>query len=90
MIELDTGDKTLLHRGIEKLNAANEIMRFLSDYFRDKYGLTPEHQITPDGQIITSVGVSGLPQQIGNGNASVDMSVLQDQVAVRDETSGDS
>lgn len=42
----------MLHRALEQLNAANAIMRFCSDYFRDKYGLTPDNQITPHGEII--------------------------------------
>lgn len=52
MNELDSNDKFLLKRANDKLNAANEIIRFLADYFRDKYNLTPASQITPDGQII--------------------------------------
>jgi hypothetical protein len=51
--ELEHGDKLLLRRAYEKVASANEIMRFLADHFRDKYGLTPENQITPDGRIIT-------------------------------------
>lgn len=55
MNELDQTDKDLLHRAHEEFNKANAILRFLSDYFRDKYQLTPTNQITPDGKI---VGVS--------------------------------
>lgn len=51
---LDEGDAVLLRRGMEQLTTANAIMRFLSDYFRDKYRLTPQHQITPNGEIVTS------------------------------------
>ena len=54
--ELDADDKLLLSRAMVKVQAANETMRFLSDWFRDKYGLTPENQITPDGRIIGTTG----------------------------------
>lgn len=50
--ELDSGDKELLRRALERLAGANENIRFLSDWFRDKYQLTPAHQITPTGQIV--------------------------------------
>lgn len=52
MRHLDESDIQLLRKGMERLSIANEIMRFLSDHFRDKYGLTPNNQITPDGEII--------------------------------------
>lgn len=53
MRELDSGDKELLRRAYEKLKSADEIMRFLSEYFRDRYGLSPDNQITPDGVIVS-------------------------------------
>lgn len=53
MNELDASDKVLLRRAMMRLDSANEIMRFLSEHFRDKYGLTPDNQITPDGQIVS-------------------------------------
>ena len=52
MRELESSDKTLLQRAIARVNSANEVMQFLSDYFRDKYNLTASNQITPDGQIL--------------------------------------
>lgn len=55
--ELEHEDKLLLRRAYQRMDSANEIMRFLSDHFRDKYGLTPENQITPDGRIIEITGV---------------------------------
>jgi hypothetical protein len=64
--ELDPGDKQLLQRGMQRLNSANEIMRFLSDYFRDKYGLTPEHQITPDGEILFVGWNNGATDEAGS------------------------
>lgn len=52
MNALDDGDKLLLQRAMKRLESANDVMRFLSDHFRDKYMLTPDHQITPNGEII--------------------------------------
>lgn len=66
MNELDMNDKQLLQRAMQRLNSANEVMRFLSDHFRDKYGLTPDHQITPDGAII----------YMGENNGSTDETAL--------------
>lgn len=51
-MELDSADKVLLQRAYAKVQSANEIMSFLADHFRDKYGLTPDNQITPDGRIV--------------------------------------
>jgi hypothetical protein len=53
-MELDSGDKELLRRAMMRVQSANDTLNFLSDHFRDKYGLTPQNQITPDGQIITT------------------------------------
>jgi hypothetical protein len=53
MTDLDNSDKELLRRAYSRIESANEIMRFLSEYFRDKYGLTPDNQITPAGQIVS-------------------------------------
>lgn len=88
MTEIDSGDKVLLQRGLDKINAANEVMRFLSDYFRDKYGLGPQHQIQPDGTITTTSlpGLHGLSESERNGNESVDMRNMSSEVAVRSET----
>jgi hypothetical protein len=54
MMELDSGDKELLRRAMARVASANDTLQFLSDHFRDKYGLTPQNQITPDGHIITT------------------------------------
>lgn len=53
-MSIDEADLILLRRATEKLNGANEVLRFLSEHFRDKYGLTPDNQITPDGQIVST------------------------------------
>lgn len=53
MAELDDADKMLLRKSLERLQTANEIVRFVSDFFRDKYGLTPDNQVTADGRIIS-------------------------------------
>lgn len=53
-MELDSSDKILLQRAYSSLGEANAIMRFLSEYFRDKYKLTPANQITPDGRIVNA------------------------------------
>ena len=58
-MELDANDKKLLQRAHAKIRTANEIMTFLADYFRDKYELTTENQITPDGQIIRIPALDG-------------------------------
>lgn len=58
-MELDSADKKLLQRAYVSLSEANAIMHFLSEHFRDKYGLTQENQITPDGQIITKSALDG-------------------------------
>lgn len=65
MMELDEADKVLLRRGMDQLTTANAIMRFLSDYFRDKYGLTPANEITPDGRIIT-IGTLDGAEELSN------------------------
>lgn len=49
--ELDTHDKVLLQRAMAKLNSANELLTFLAEHFRDKYSLTPQQVITPEGLI---------------------------------------
>jgi hypothetical protein len=92
MRNLDEGDKVLLQRGMEQLTVANAIMRFLSDHFRDKYGLTPSNEITPDGRIVESTlpGFSGVPsQENGRNSASDDLRIVQSEVAVFGETNGD-
>lgn len=91
-MELDSGDKVLLQRGIQQLTTANAIMQFLSDHFRDKYGLTPENEITPDGRIVESTlsGLSGIPtQENGRDSAHNDLRELQNEMAVFGETHGD-
>jgi len=50
--ELDSSDKQLLARAMARIQSANDTLQFLSDWFRDKYGLTTENQITPDGRIL--------------------------------------
>jgi hypothetical protein len=52
MMELDSSDKALLQRANTKLAEANTILQFLSEYFREKYGLAYGSQITPAGDII--------------------------------------
>lgn len=71
-MELSPEDKVLLQRANEKMSAANEVLRFLADYFRDKYGLTPDNQITPDGRIISIGptqfsldGAEAIPNEVG-------------------------
>lgn len=91
-MELDPGDKILLQRGIQQLTTANAIMQFLSDHFRDKYGLTPASEITPDGRIVESTlpRFSGVPsQENGSNHASDDLRTLQSEVAVFGKTHGD-
>ena len=51
-MELDSNDKLLLQRATLELEKANAVLRFLSDHFRDKYDLTSDHMVTPDGRII--------------------------------------
>lgn len=74
MNELDSGDKQLLQRALSELDKANAIMRFLSDHFRDKYNLTSEHQILPNGQIVMAEpmvvrnGIGSLPTITGSEN----------------------
>jgi hypothetical protein len=73
-MELDLNDKALLQKAIARVSAANEVVQFLSDYFRDKYGLTPANAIMPDGQIINqetvvvSNGIGTLQGVTGNTN----------------------
>lgn len=93
MMELDSNDKELLRRAMKQLESANGVVQFLSNHFRDKYGLTPEHQVTPDGIIIgpTLPGLHGVQtSENGRIGASDDMRILQSEVALCGETSGDS
>jgi len=69
--ELDSNDKLLLSRAMVKVQAANETLQFLSDWFRDKYGLTPQNQITPDGRIITPSSLENIPLET-NGQSQND------------------
>jgi hypothetical protein len=57
--QLQEEDRVLLQRAIQRVDNANAIVAFLSDYFRDKYGLTPANEITPNGQIITIPTLDG-------------------------------
>jgi len=76
MKELDSNDKLLLSRALVKVQAASETLQFLSDWFRDKYGLTPANQVTPDGRIIdTQTGIT--LDESNNGSISLDVSSLQ-------------
>jgi hypothetical protein len=50
---LDNEDQVLLHLAYEKLHEAECVLRFLSDYFRNKYHLNPGDSITPNGEIQT-------------------------------------
>jgi len=76
MKELDSNDKQLLSRALSRVQAANETLQFLSDWFRDKYGLTPANQITPDGKIIdTQTGTTF--DESNNGSISLDVPSLQ-------------
>jgi len=73
MPELDSNDKLLLSRALMKVQAANETLQFLSDWFRDKYGLTQANQITPDGRIIGGTefpldGEAIISSQVGQAN----------------------
>lgn len=52
-MELNPSEKELLHMALENLNKANGVVQFLSDYFRVKYHLTPDNQITPEGEIVS-------------------------------------
>lgn len=74
MIELDSGDKELLRRAMAKLHAANEIIKLISDHFRDKYELSPTMQITPDGRIVDATSQREIQKsdfaEHQNGNAS--------------------
>lgn len=54
---LDASDTELLRKALENLNAANGVVHFLSNHFREKYHLGPQHQITPTGEIVTVSGV---------------------------------
>lgn len=67
--QLDTGDIQLLQRALSELEKANGIMRFLSDHFRDKYNLTPAHQILPNGKI-TMADSMVVPNGIGSLQAT--------------------
>lgn len=66
-MELDSGDKQLLARAYTNIQTANDIMRFLADHFRDKYGLSSDNQITPDG-IIISLANNGYQTETINSN----------------------
>jgi hypothetical protein len=50
---LDSDDQLLLKRAYDKLHEAECILRFLSDHFRDKYGLKPGDSIAPNGEFQT-------------------------------------
>ena len=57
--ELDESDKAMLRKVQQKLAEANAVLQFASDFFREKYGLTPDNEITPDGRIVTKPTLDG-------------------------------
>jgi hypothetical protein len=87
-MELDAGDKDLLQRALAEQMAVNKILRFLSDYFRDKYGLSAQHSIQPDGTIRDTLSGNLIVPSQENGRVSEndDMRVLQNEMAMRGET----
>lgn len=49
---LQSEDRALLRRAYAKLTGAQEVMRFLSEYFRDKYHLSSLNSISEVGEIL--------------------------------------
>jgi len=67
-MELDAYDRIMLRNAYEKLAAAQEIMQFISAYYRAKYNLSEGDEITPFGIILIQQ-----PNMIGrleNSNAT--------------------
>lgn len=89
-LRLSPEDTELLQRALAKLDAANGTIQFLSEYFRDKYGLSPANQIARDGTIVgplvTDSGVSSANGRVEETNG---MRELQSDLALLRETTGD-
>lgn len=50
---LSLEDKQILDKAYARLGEANAILNFLGQHFQEKYKLTPQNYITPDGEIHT-------------------------------------
>lgn len=61
MNEIDSSDKVLLQKALQRQAETNSILAFLSDYFREKYNLSPGDQVMPNGEIANTQ-----PSMFGN------------------------
>jgi hypothetical protein len=90
-MKIADGDIFLLQKAMERQRIANEVLRFLSDSFREKYGLTPDNAIKPDGTIIGPYPANnGVSNQEGGDHQTSYMQELSRDMAMLRETSRDS